>query len=129
MKKLLFVLTSTIMLIGTAAAQSQQEEQKTQQDAGVKNEHFLMKDGKMLHIIDGKEMQMQDQMTLKNGTMIHPDGSYKLKNGKQRYLHNGHCMDMSGKKYRSQYMLQKRMMGRHNMNMNGHGQNMMGGHH
>ena len=129
MKKLLFVLTSTIILIGTTAAQSQREEQKTRQDAVIKNEHLLMKDGKMLQIIDGKEMQMQNHMTLKNGTMIHPDGSYQLKNGKQGHLHNGHCMDMSGKKYRSQHMLQKRMMGRHNMNMTGHGQNMMGGHH
>ena len=118
MKKLLFVPMLLIIMTGTIVAQSQQEEQKTQQNAIGKNEHLLMKEGKMLHIMDGKEMQMQNQMTLKNGTMINPDGSFQLKNGKQFRLNNGQCMDMSGKRYRSQEMFQKAMMGRHGMSVN-----------
>jgi uncharacterized membrane protein len=130
---MLLVPLSLLLLTGTIVAQSQQEEQKTQQAAAVKNEHIVMKDGKMLHSMDGKEMQMQNDMTLKNGTMIHPDGSYQLKNGKQLSLRNGQCMDMNGKKYRSQQMFQKRMTGRHdmdgnrkNMRMNGNEGRMMG---
>ena len=122
MKKLFFIPLSIILLTSAISAQSQQVETKTQQDAAMKNEHFVMKDGKMFHNMDGKETQMQNQMTLKNGMMINPDGGYKLKNGKQQSLRNGQCMDMNGKRYRSQQMFQKRMMGRHGMGM--HSQNM-----
>jgi hypothetical protein len=133
MKKMLLVPLSLLLLTGTIVAQSQQEEQKTQPNAAAMNEHFQMKEGKMLHIMNGKEMQVQNDMTLKNGTMIHPDGSYQLKNGKQLSLRNGQCMDMDGKKYRSHQIFQKRMTGKHdmdgnrkNMRMNGNKGRMMG---
>ena len=130
MKKLLFVPMSVIILIGTAMfAQAQQVETKTQQET-VKNEHLVMKDGKMLHNRDGKEMQMQNQMTLHNGTVMHSDGSYQLKNGKQRQLRNGHCMDMNGKRYGSHQMFQKNMMRMHGSNMHsGSNRQDMKGHH
>ena len=105
MKKLLFVPMSLLMLTGTIVAQSQQTEQKIQQNVVEKNDHFLMEDGKMLHVIDGKGMQMQNDMTLKNGTMIKLNGSYQLSNGKQLRLRNGQCMDMNGSKYRSERVL------------------------
>ena len=125
---MLLVSMSIIMLTGTSVAQSQQEEQKTQQNAAVKNEHMVMKDGKMLHSMDGKEMQMQSDMTLKNGTTIKPDGSYQLKNGKQLHLRDGQCMNMNGRKYRSLGMFQRKMQMNHGRGM--HGQNMnSGGHH
>ena len=128
MKKIILVSMSLIMLAGTVVAQSHQEEQKTQQNAVEKNEHFMMKDGKMLHNMHGKEMQMQTDMTLKNGMMIKPDGSYQLKNGKQFQLRDGQCMDMNGRKFSSERMFQRKMQGKHGMGM--HGQNMnSGGHH
>ena len=128
MKKMLLVSMSLIMLTGTLVAQSQQAEQKTQQNAVVKKEHVVMKDGKMVHNMDGKEMQMQNDMQLKNGTTIHPDGTYQLKNGKQLRLRDGQCMDMNGRKYNSQGRMQRQMQGKHGMGM--HGQNMnTGGHH
>ena len=76
-------------------------------------------------------MLMQNQMVMQNGTVMHPDGSYQVKNGKKRQLHNGHCMDMKGKKYRSHQIFQRNMLRMHgssmhsgnnhsNMNMNGH---------
>ena len=121
MKKTLFLLISTITLVGTAISQNQQQEQ----NVGIKNEHLLMKDGKILRIMDGQEMLMKSPMTLKNGVVIYPNGSYQLKNGKQRHLRNRQCMDMNGKKYKSQRMFQKKIGG-HNMQMSGHGGNMMG---
>ncbi len=130
MKKLLFVPLSILLLTGAISAQSQEVKTKTQQDAVVKNEHLVMKDGKMFHHMDGKEMQMQNQMTLKNGMMISSDGVYKLKNGKQRSLGNGQCMDMNGRKFSSERMLQQKMQGKHGMGMQK--QNMGGtgsGHH
>lgn len=127
MKKLLFVSMSLIMLTGSILAQSQQAEQKIQQNVVGKNDHFLMEDGKMLHMIDGKGMQMQNNMTLKNGTMINPDGSYHLKNGKQLRLRDGQCMDMNGSKYRSERMLLRNPQGKQGMKMQG--QNMHSGGH
>ena len=117
MKMMILVFMSMIMLTGTIVAQSQQEEQKTQQDAVAKNEHLVMNDGKMMHNMDGKEMQIENDKTLKNGTTIKPDGSYQLKNGKQLSLRNGQCMDMNGRKYRSQGMFQRKLQGDHGMGM------------
>lgn len=128
MKKMILVSMAIIMLTGTLAAQNQQEEKKTGQHAVAGNEHLVMKDGKMLHNMDGKEMQSQNEMTLKNGTTIKPDGSYQLKNGKQLHLRNGQCMDMNGRKYNSQGMMQRQMQMNHTNSM--HGQHMnSGGHH
>lgn len=130
MKKMILVSLSLLVLAGTVAAQSHQEEQKKQQNAVMKSEHLVMKDGKMLHNMDGKEMQMQNDMTLKNGTIVKPDGSYQLKNGKQLHLRDGQYMDMNGRKYMSQgRMMQRQMQGNHGMN-NTQGQKMQqGGHH
>ena len=127
MKKMILVSMSLILLTGTIVAQSQQEEQKTQQNAVVEKEHLVMKEGKMMHNMDGKEMQMQNDMTLKNGTTVKPDGSYQLRNGKQLHLRNGQCMDMDGKKYRSHQMFQRKMQMNHGREM--HGQNMNSGGH
>lgn len=118
MKKILFVSMSFILLTGTLIAQNLQEEQKAQKNDLVKNEHLVMKDGKMYHCMNGKEMLMQDQMVLHNGIVMHSDGSYQFKNGKQRQLINGQCMDMNGRKYRSQEMFQKRLMSGHGMGSN-----------
>jgi hypothetical protein len=120
MKKLFFLPISLMILTGAIVAQSQQVEQKTQQNTVDKNDHFLMKDGKIVHIINGKEMQMQNNMTLKDGTMLNMDGSYKLKSGKQLSLHNGQCMDMDGRKFGSEHKFERNLQERnHGMNKDG----------
>ena len=131
MKKILLAAMSILLLTTASVAQNEQGANKNHQSATVNDEHLLMKDGKMFHNMNGKEMLMQNQRALHNGTVMQTDGSYKLKNGKQRQLRNGHCMDMNGNKYRSHQMFQKSMMrmpgsnmnsgnNRRNMNMNGH---------
>ena len=129
MKKILLAVMSIVLLTTVAVAQQEQGENKNQQSTN--DEHLLMKDGKMYHNMKGKEVMMQNQMTMHNGTVMHSDGSYQLKNGKQRQLRNGHYMDMNGRKYQSHQMFQKNMIRmngsnmhsgskRPNMNMNGH---------
>lgn len=120
MKKLLFVSLSLLLMAGTVFAQSQQADQKTEQNAVKKQEYFLMKNGNMLHKMDGKEMQMHHDMTLKNGTMVKTNGSYQLKNGKQAHLRDGQCMDMNGRKFNSEGMMQRNMQGQHGMGMQRH---------
>ncbi|OQP60158.1 hypothetical protein A3860_34320 [Niastella vici] len=130
MKKI-FLAALSVLLFTTITMAQQQGENKNQQNAVANDEHLMMKEGKMYHNVTGKEMMLENPMTMPNGTVIHPDGSYQLKNGKQRKLLNGQCMDMNGKKYRSHQMFQKSVMrtqganmhagSNHlNMNMSGH---------
>ena len=130
MKKILLAAMSIILLTTASFAQQAPTGNANQQGTTVNDEHLIMKNGKMYHSMNGKEMMMENQMTLHNNTVMHPDGSYQLKNGKNRQLRNGHCMDMNGRKYRSHKMFQKSMMrmnggkmhsgGHQGMNMNGH---------
>lgn len=130
MKKNLLAAMSIVFLTTASFAQQASTGNANQQGFTVNDEHLIMKNGKMYHSLNGKEMMMENPMTLHNSTVMHPDGSYQLKNGKNRQLRNGHCMDMNGKKYRSHQMYQKSMMRMHGsgmhsgshqgMNMNGH---------
>lgn len=117
MKKILLAAMSLVLLTTASIAQQAQGQNKIEQIITVNDEHLLMKDGKMYHNMNGKEMMMQNQMTMQNGTVMNADGSYRLKNGKQRQLRNGQCMDMDGKKYKSHHMFQKSMMRMHRQNM------------
>lgn len=129
MKKILFSVMSAALL--TTVAIAQQEPLQNQPAPAANYEHLIMKDGKMYHNMNGKEMVMQNQMMLRNGTVMHTDGSYQLKNGKHKQLRNGHCMDMNGRKYRSHQMFQRTMMRMHGSGMHSGGQHggMMGSHH
>ncbi|MBI1780158.1 MAG: hypothetical protein HYR66_02140 [Sphingobacteriales bacterium] len=130
MKKILLAAMSIVLLTTASVAQQEQTDNKNSQGTTVNDEHLIMKDGKMYHSMNGKEMMMESQMTLQDGTVIQANGSYQLKNCKQRQLRNGQCMGMNGKKYRSHQMFQKSMMrmhgsgmhsgGHQGMNMNGH---------
>ena len=123
MKKILLAAMSIVLMTTALTAQQVQSTE-------VNGEHLIMKDDKIYHNMNVKEMLMGNQMTFHNGTIMQTNGSYQLKNGKQRQLRNGHCMDMNGKKYRSHQMFQKSMMrmhgskihsgGHQGMNMNGH---------
>ncbi len=57
----------------------------------------MMKDGKMMVMIDGKTMPMDKEMTMKNGTICMPNGEYTMKDGTKMMMKNGDCMEMSGK--------------------------------
>lgn len=91
-----------LLLTGTAMAQHQHAESPPPQRAVAKSEHLVLRDGKMMYSLNGQEMQLQQPLTLKNGTVIHPNGTYVLKNGKQRVLRIGQCLDLKGKVYDSE---------------------------
>lgn len=130
MKKILLAAMSIVLMTTASFAQQGPTGNANQQGSTVNDEHLIMKDSKMYHSLNGKEMMMENQITLHNSTVMNSDGSYQLQNGKKRQLRNGQCMDMNGKKYRSHQMFQKSMMrthgegmhsgGHQGMNMNGH---------
>ncbi|MCA6440578.1 MAG: hypothetical protein IM581_11640 [Chitinophagaceae bacterium] len=106
MKKKLLVVLSIIIFTGTIDAQipHQQVEQKMQKNVTVETGYFFMENGRVLHIMEetGMGSKIQNDMVLKNGTVIKPDGSYQSENGTLLRLRNGQIMDITGIKYKSE---------------------------
>ena len=55
-----------------------------------------MKDGKMTTMVDGKDVVMDKEVTMKNGMKCMPDGTCIDKDGKKIKMKNGQCYDMNG---------------------------------
>lgn len=119
MKKIILVsmLFPFLFISDLVNAQNQPQTNKTQQNtSAAKNEFLIMKGGKVYHTVNGKQAALDSKMRMNDGTIVNPDGTCKLINGKEEKFHNGECMDMTGKIYHSQEMYQERMLGMHNMN-------------
>lgn len=104
MKKILLIAMILTMLTDTIMAQTMQVEQKMQQNVIEDRGYLLMENGKVLLIMDetGMGIKMENNMTLKNGTIIKPDGSCQLQSGIQLQLQNGQVMDANGTTYKSE---------------------------
>jgi hypothetical protein len=57
----------------------------------------MMEDGKMTVMKGGDKMNMDQDVTMTNGTVVMTDGMVKTKNGKSWKLKNGDCVMMDGK--------------------------------
>ncbi|XVJ65088.1 MAG: hypothetical protein HEQ40_02525 [Lacibacter sp.] len=136
MKKILLVsfILATLTNIVVAQAPHQHIEQKLQGNATVETGYFFMENGKVLYIAGAMGMgsKIQNDMVLKNGTVIKSDGVYQLQDGTQLRLRNGQIMDVNGVKYKSERQFRKKNHmkknktpkmhsgGHQGMNMNGH---------
>jgi hypothetical protein len=65
------------------------------------NDHYMMKNGEMYQVQAGVRTQMQNQMTLKNGTVIDPNGTVQMKNKEQYRLRDGEYLDNLGERYQT----------------------------
>ncbi|WP_207421259.1 DUF6799 domain-containing protein [Desertivirga brevis] len=73
--------------------------------------HLLFRDGKVYKVENSESKVLQKELQLNNGTVVHPDGAYELKDKKRYVLSDGECLDMNGSHYLNQRMLnQKRPM-------------------
>lgn len=70
---------------------------QTKSDSTSMKDCCMMKDGKMVHVKDGKMMPMEKDMTMKNGTKCMTNGECVMKDGKKMKMNEGECMDMDGK--------------------------------
>jgi len=59
--------------------------------------YIMMKDGKLTEVINGKKDPVSQDITLTNGTTIHPDGNIDDKDGNKKKLNEGEYMTMDGK--------------------------------
>ncbi|MDB4291834.1 hypothetical protein N9954_00385 [Maribacter sp.] len=57
----------------------------------------------VLRINDKAQIQIQDEMTLSDGTAVYPDGSYRTQDRKKLQLLEGESLDNHGIKYRNEY--------------------------
>lgn len=61
------------------------------------NDHYMMKDGKLMMDKNGTMSAVDNNVTLSNGTTISTDGKVTWKNGKTQTLQNGERMGSNGK--------------------------------
>jgi hypothetical protein len=59
--------------------------------------YIMMKDGKLTEVINGKKEAVKQDITLVNGTTIHPDGKINDRDGNWRQLQEGEYMTMDGR--------------------------------
>ena len=105
MKKLFVFICASILSVGIASAQENNakavpskptaKKEAMSSKCDMKN-CCMMKAGKMMCIMDGKEMAMEKEMTMKNGMKCMPDGTCMGKDGKKMKMKDGQCCDMSG---------------------------------
>jgi len=59
-------------------------------------------DGKVFKHENGEIILLEKIIKLNNGTIVYPNGGYRLKNEDKFYLKEGECIGFSGKVYESQ---------------------------
>lgn len=109
MKKILIVLA--ILMLGATTTTNAQDtiRQRTKNNAQIQKrdrihqeEHFMFQDGKLYRMQQGVRSEIKEETQLRNGTILHPDGSYILQNKERMQLQNGECMDVAGNMYQNQ---------------------------
>lgn len=104
MKRIILVTISLVLGAGVVLAQGQQQDRKRihQQD------HIIFQNGKLMQMKAGIMTEMQNSYTYQNGTVVNPDGSYQLKNGKKKMLKEGECISNNGVRFRPQQKMTNR---------------------
>lgn len=112
MKQILLTTMTMVLLVSTAIAQHQHANNPSVPMGDVPQpEYFFMREeGKLLHVISGKEILMQETLALQSGIMVLPNGTYHLKSGKEKKLRVGEAMDARGKVYSSITMMLKKTL-------------------
>lgn len=78
----------------------QNDRDSTMNNKNMNNIHadgYMMQNGKMMTVKDGKMTMMEKDITLANGTMVMSNGSYMKKGGTKMMFKEGEHMDMMGK--------------------------------
>lgn len=108
MKKILLVLAILMLATTTTNAQdsirqgAKKNAQIQKRDRIHQEEHFMFQDGKLYRMQQGIRSEIKEETQLRNGTILHPDGSYILQNKERMQLQNGECMDVAGNMYQNQ---------------------------
>lgn len=66
-------------------------------ETSVVKDGYVMLDGEMMALKDGKMSPMEKNIKMENGTKVRKNGRVKTADGKRERLQNGHCIDNTGK--------------------------------
>ena len=94
MKNIFLILIFTFIYTGSIFAQSQNKI--------VDANYCIFVDGKVFKQQDGAIALLEENIKLENGTIVYPNGSYKLKDETKLFLKEDECIGFSGKVYESQ---------------------------
>lgn len=108
MKALITGVLGLLFLASTLNASAQ--DQLRTRDRIHQEDHLRLTDGKLYLLKNGQATEATQQVTLPNGTVVNPDGSYMLQNRQRFQLRNGECLDMNGNRYMNQRMFNRRVM-------------------
>ena len=104
MKKLFIVMVASTLCTGLFAQTDKDKKMEKMEHAGKMEKGsmkmkdcVMMEDGKMMVMKNGETMALDNDMTMKNGTMVMKDGTVKMKDGKTMTLKNGECVYMDGR--------------------------------
>lgn len=59
-------------------------------------EGVVMDQGKMMMLKDGNKMIMEENMTMRNGTVITKEGAFMMRDGSKLNMREGDWMDLDG---------------------------------
>lgn len=93
MKKIIVLVAALVISVGNLMAQ----------DTTIADQDYCIKqDGNVIMYTKGMPKVVIDVVTLNDGTIVNPDGTFTTFKGKQDALAEGECLGMSGKKYASE---------------------------
>lgn len=102
MKKLILMSFVFLMSIGTVMAQDKQDKQLEDSN------YVILLNEKVFHYTFDGVKPLKGTLKLNNGTVVKEDGTYMV-GDKSMKLADGECLGMSGKKYKSQADLSKKL--------------------
>lgn len=97
MKRILIALTAVALSCSAIAQTKTTVQKKVHHTMHKSHDCMMMEDGKMMTMMNGKEMPMTESKTLSNGTVVMTDGTCKMKDGKTVMLKDDQCIMMDGK--------------------------------
>ena len=66
-------------------------------------DRLMLVDGDVLQKRDREQIRLKDKVTVNDGTVINPNGTYITRDQVRLRLKNGECLYMDGVKYRNEY--------------------------
>ena len=127
MKKIMILITALTIGSSAFAQEHNMEKMEPNKDRanpmpdkmdgqdGMKKDHIMMMDGKMMMMKNGKEMPMDKDITMGNGTVAMTDGMCKKTDGSTMMMIEGDVMYMDGKMGKMPKMGKENKMGKMKM--------------
>lgn len=120
MKKYLLLAVSLVLAGAVSFAQDQTRDRDRIQDPTQDKiqkrdrihteDHLYYKDGKLYQVKNGVRTELKEQVQLRNGTLVNPDGTCQLREQQRWQLRDGQCLDMQGNHYKNQNRFNKQKM-------------------